>query len=86
MKKMLISLFAPSPKKIATMAADKIQNIVNKSDKQNQIAKFAEISQKATEIQIKLNKWFEDGKLDDIETKEIAAEIEPMIERIYNLI
>lgn len=50
MIKTLIKMLMPSPQKLAKMAARKIQNAVNESDKADTIAKCANIASYATDI------------------------------------
>lgn len=50
MIKTLIKLFMPSPRKLANMAAEKIQKAVNESNKAEAIAKCAGIASYATDI------------------------------------
>lgn len=50
MIKTLIKMLMPSPKKLANMAAEKIQNAVNESNKAATIAKCANIASYATDI------------------------------------
>ena len=50
MIKTLIKIFIPSPRKLANMAAEKIQKAVNESNKAEMIAKCAGIASYATDI------------------------------------
>ena len=50
MIKAIIKLFMPSPRKLANMAAEKIQKAVNESNKADMIAKCAGIASYATDI------------------------------------
>ena len=50
MIKTLIKIFMPSPRKLANMAAEKIQKAVNESNKAEMIAKCAGIALYATDI------------------------------------
>lgn len=50
MIKAIIKLFMPSPRKLANMAAEKIQKAVNESNKADMIAKCANIASYTTDI------------------------------------
>lgn len=86
MFKSIIKIFIPSSKKIATYAAEQIANAVNQADKEDQIAKYASIADKATEVQKFVVELLVDGKIDEVEEKEIAEKIQPLIDKILTLI
>ena len=50
MIKAIIKLFMPSPRKLANMAAERIQKAVNESNKAEIIAKCANIAASVTDI------------------------------------
>lgn len=76
----------PSSKKMAVYAAKQIANAVNQAQKEEQIAKYASIADKATEVQKFVVELFVDGKIDEVEEKEIAEKIQPLIDKIITLI
>ena len=76
----------PKSNKMATYAAERIAKAVNQADKEEQIAKYANIADKATEVQKFVVELFVDGKIDEVEEKEIAEKIQPLIEKILELI
>lgn len=86
MLKSFIKFFMPSSKKMATYAAEQIANAVNQAQKEDQIAKYATIADKATEVQKFVTSILLDGKIDDVEKEDIAKEIQPLIEKIIELI
>ena len=86
MFKSFIKFFMPSSKKMSTYAAEQIANAVNQADKENQIAKYANIADKATEVQKFVTSILLDGKIDNVEKEDIAKKIEPLIEKIIELI
>ena len=76
----------PSSKKMATYAAEQIANAVNQAQKEDQIAKYASIVDKATEVQKFVTEILLDGKIDDVEKEDIAKKIEPLMEKMIELI
>ena len=84
--KSIKKIFIPSSKKMATYAAEQIAKAVNQAQKEDQIAKYASIADKATEVQKFVVELLVDGKIDDVEEKEIAEKIQPLIDKIITLI
>ena len=78
--------FIPSSKNMATYAAEQIANAVNQAQKEDQIAKYASIVDKATEVQKFVTSILLDGKIDDVEKEDIAKKIEPLMEKLIELI
>ena len=76
----------PNSKKMATYAAEQIANAVNQAQKEEQIAKYATIADKATEVQKFVTSILLDGKIDDVEKEDIAKKIEPLMEKLIELI
>lgn len=84
--KKLIKWLMPSSKKLSKMAADKIQNAINQSGKEDIIAKYATMADSATEIQKWVTELLVDGKIDDIEKSDIAERLQPLIQKVVDLI
>lgn len=84
--KKLIKWLMPSSKKLSNMAADKIQNAINQSGKEDIIAKYATMADSATEIQKWVTELLVDGKIDDIEKSDIAERLQPLIQKVVDLI
>ena len=76
----------PSSKKMAVYAAEQITKAVNQAQKEDQIAKYANIADKATEVQKFVTSILLDGKIDDVEKEDIAKKIEPLMEKLIELI
>lgn len=76
----------PSSKKMAVYAAEQISKAVNQAQKEDQIAKYASIADKATEVQKFVTEILLDGKIDDVEKEDIANKIQPLIDKILELI
>lgn len=76
----------PNSNKMATYAAEQIAKAVNQAQKEEQIAKYATIADKATEVQKFVVELLVDGKIDEVEEKEIAEKIQPLIDKILTLI
>ena len=89
MKKMikrLIKLFIPSSKKLADMAAEKLYDAVNGSGKEKQISAIMKYVDVLADLQNKIATLLHDGKLDDEEKKQIAADLEPFIEKLLKML
>lgn len=86
MLKSLAKWLMPSPKKLSNMAAEKIQAAVNQSGKEDLIAKYASMADSATEIQKWITEILVDGKIDDIEKSEISDKLEPLLQKIIEII
>lgn len=67
------------------MAARKIQNAVNESDKAEMIAKCASIASYATDIQKFIADTLLDGKVSDEETKKVEEKLVPLFEKVVEL-
>ena len=74
----LAKLFIPSPKKLSTIAADKIADTINTCEKQELIAKFASMALDLTNIQEFISNVLKDGKISDEEKKQIESKLEPL--------
>lgn len=84
--KKLIKWLMPSSKKLSNMAADKIQNAINQSGKEDIIAKYATMADSATEIQKWVTELLVDGKIDNIEKSEITEKLQHLIQKVVDLI
>ena len=85
MIKTLIKLFMPSPRKLANMAAEKIQKAVNESNKAEMIAKCASIAASVTDVQKFISDTLLDGKISDEETKQVEEKLIPLFEKVVEL-
>ena len=86
MLKSLIKLFLPSSKKLAIIASEQICNAVNGLNKEAQIANLAKYADILTDIQAKICLLLKDGKLDEEEKKQIAADLEPFIDKLLKML
>lgn len=84
--KKLIKWFMPSSKKLSDMAAEKIQSAVNQSGKEDLIAKYASMADSATEIQKWITELLVDGKIDDMEKSDIAEKLQPLIQKVVDIL
>lgn len=84
--KKLIKWFMPSSKKLSGMAAEKIQSAVNQSGKEDLIAKYASMADSATEIQKWITELLVDGKIDDMEKSDIAEKLQPLIQKVVDIL
>ena len=82
MIKTLIKMLMPSPRKLARMAAEKIQKAVNESNKAAIISKCASIAASVTDIQKFVADTLIDGKVSDEETKQVEEKLIPLFEKV----
>ena len=88
-KKMIkssIKLFLPSSKKLATIASEQICNVVNSSNKEEQIQQIMKYADILTDIQAKICVLLKDGKLDESEKQQIANDLEPLIQKLIDML
>ena len=78
MFKSIVKLFIPSPKKLSTIATDKIADTINTCEKQELIAKFASMALDLTNIQEFISNVLKDGSISEDEKKQIASKLEPL--------
>lgn len=86
MLKAIVKWFIPGADSLSELAASKIAQAVNESEKTQIISKYATYADKVTEIQKKVTQWLIDGKIDSMEEKEIAKELEPVMKSLLELI
>ena len=86
MIKSLLKIFLPSSKKLADMAAEKIYEAVNCSNKEEQIANMAKYIDPLSTLTTKLVNLLKDGKLDEAEKKEISEALEPFIDKLLKML
>ena len=86
MIKSLIKLFLPSSKKLATIASEQICNVVNSSNKEEQIQQIMKYVEVLADLQNKIATLLKDGKLDEDEKKQIANDLEPFIEKLIKML
>ena len=79
-------MFIQSSKKLATIAAEQICNVVNGLDKQEQIQQIMKYADILTDIQEKICVLLHDGKLDEEEKQKIAADLEPFIDKLLKML
>lgn len=82
MKKLILKWLMPSAETMAEMAAGVVADFINKSDKEQEIAKWSTLADNWTKIQAKLTGWLRDGKMDAAETEELKRAILPICKKI----
>ena len=82
LKKWIVKCLMPSADTMAEMAAGVAADFINKSDKQQEIAKWSTLADNWTQIQAKLTGWLRDGKMDAAETEELKRAILPICKKI----
>lgn len=86
MVKKLVKMFL-SADMLSELAADKIAYAANKGGLQALSEKgITEVVKTALDIQNKIGRWIEDGKIDDIEKSEIAEVVKPLMQKVIDLI
>lgn len=88
MFKSIISWFMPSNASLAKMGAAQIQKSVNSATdgREATVAKYAALANEAATLAQTLSRVMADGKIDDLETNEIAEILEPLCARFSTLI
>ena len=82
LKKWIVKCLMPSADTMAEMAAWIAADFINKSDKEQEIAKWSTLADNWTKIQAKLTGWLRDGKMDAAETEELKRAILPICKKI----
>lgn len=82
LKKWIVKCLMPSADTMAEMAAGIAADFINKSEKEQEIAKWSTLADNWTKIQAKLTGWLRDGKMDAAETEELKRAILPICKKI----
>ena len=82
----IAKMLIPSPSRLAKMAAGKVQEIANGSDKFAAVARYSVMADEALEICRFLKDIAEDGKIDDTERDKIAERLTPLFARLVEMI
>lgn len=82
----IVKMLMPKPARLAKMAASKVQEIANGSDKFAAAAKYSVMADEALEVCRFLKGIAEDGKIDDIERDKIAERLTPLFARLVEVI
>lgn len=75
-----------SGKKLAKWSADGIQTAINNSKFSEQIAKYGEMADKFTQVQKWLTDILRDGKVDEIERADIEKKLQPVFDKLLEVI
>lgn len=82
----IVKMLMPKPSRLAKMAASKVQELANGSDKFATAAKYSVMADEALEICRFLKDIAEDGRIDDTERDKIAERLTPLFERLVEVI
>lgn len=82
----IAKMLMPKPSRLAKMAASKVQELANGSDKFAAAAKYSVMADEALEICRFLKDIAEDGRIDDTERDKIAERLTPLFERLVEAI
>lgn len=87
MKKLLIKLFAPSPKTVADGAASGIQKGFNNfaNGKEQMLTKYSTIASEAAKVTRVIADMGVDAVIDDKEKEDLAKMLEPLFVKIYEV-
>lgn len=79
-------MLMPSPSSLAAMAAGKVQEMANGSDKFAAFARYSVMADEALDVCRFLRDIAEDGRIDDIEREKIAERLTPLFARLVEMI
>ena len=82
----IVKMLMPKPARLAKMAASKVQELANGSDKFAAAARYSVMADEALEICRFLKDIAEDGRIDDTERDKIAERLTPLFERLVEVI
>ena len=82
----ILKIFIPKPATLANYAAKGVQEAINGSGKEELIAKYSNLANKATEVQKFVTSILLDGRIDDIEREDISKKIEPLMKTLIDFI
>lgn len=75
-----------SAEMLADYAAKGIQSAVNNSGKEEAIAKWSSLAYTTSKITSDVTAWLKDGNLSEAETDEMKKQLEPLFEKVLDLI
>lgn len=79
-------LLMPKPQSLAKMAAGKVQELANGSDKFAAFARYSRMADDALDVCRFLRDIAEDGRIDDVERDSIAEKLTPLFSRLTEMI
>lgn len=79
-------LLMPSPSRLAKMAASKVQELANGSDKFAAFSRYSVMADEALDVCRFLRDIAEDGRIDDTERDRIAEKLTPLFSRLEEMI
>lgn len=82
----IAKMLMPKPARLAKMAASKVQELANGSDKFAAFARYSRMADEALDVCRFLRDIAEDGKIDDTERDRIAERLTPLFERLVEMI
>lgn len=82
----IAKMLIPSPSRLAKMAAGKVQELANGSDKFAAAAKYSVMADEALEVCRFLSDIAADGRVDDTERDKIAERLTPLFARLVEMI
>ena len=75
-----------SAERLAKWSADGVQKAINESKYGEQIGKYGALADKVTDVQKWLSAMLKDGKIDELEKKEIIEKLLPLYKKLFELI
>lgn len=82
----IAKMFMPSPSRLARMAASKVQEMANGSEKFAAFARYSQLADEVLDICRFLRDVAEDGRIDDTERDRIAERLTPLFSRIAEML
>ncbi len=82
----IAKMLVPKPQRLAKMAAGKVQELANGSDKFAAFARYSRMADEALDVCRFLRDIAEDGRIDDVERDRIAQKLTPLFSRLVEMI
>ena len=82
----LAKMLMPSPSRLAKMAAGKVQELANGSEKFAAFSRYSKMSDEVLDICRFLRDVADDGRIDDAERDRIAERLTPLFTRLVEMI
>ena len=86
MLRRIAKMLMPGPGKLAEIAARRIQDAINGSGREDQIAKYGSLADEAVGVSKFATAILKDGRIDDAETAEIRNRLVPLFEKLVEMI
>lgn len=82
----IAKMLVPKPQRLAKMAAGKVQELANGSDKFAAFSRYSRMADEALDVCRFLRDIAEDGRIDDMERDKIAERLTPLFQKLVEMI